>query len=189
MKRFKNLLVGAVVLSIAVLVGCASNRGITSFTDGNFTVEYDAIKDRTFYTHKELKRGAMIYNLKDNISGERENISVYISNTSMVLDVDYQWSQWLFIDSVIILDNNQDRLVINRGERSSNVISGKVLRERYYAILLDDDIDQLEKILTSQTAYCVFIGSSNRTDMLEIKPKIKTAILETIAKYRESTKK
>lgn len=152
-----------------------------------FKTTYDEIEDVTFITHKDMQKGAF-YNLKDSATGERENISLYISGKSLTIWADYQNNDWMFIDGIVFLDANNNRLKIDYGNRTdSDVKTGAVknvyVREDYGAILKDEDITNLEKLLSSSKVYVAFTGKKN-TKKMELKIKYIKAMQATIKKWK-----
>ncbi len=152
-----------------------------------FKTTYDEVEDVTFITHKDMQKGAF-YNLKDSATGERENISLYISDKSLTIWADYQNNDWLFIDGIVFLDADSNRLKIDYGKRSdSDVKKGGLknvyVREDYGAILKEEDISNLEKLLSSQKVYVAFLGKKN-TKKMELKAKYIQAMQATIEKWK-----
>lgn len=156
----------------------------------DFKVVYDDVSDSTRITHVNMELKSL-YNLKDNISGERENIRLFISNGWLAMSADYQNNEWLFINSVVFLDGNGGRLKINNGNRKEDVknFNTVFVRERYIAILEDVAAKQLYDILQAGKPTVTFVGSNYRTDKLDIKPKVKAAMIATIEKWRSLQEK
>ncbi len=166
----------------SLLVGCASTNVDVS-SDGKFKTSYDDIVDATFIVHDDMELG-YFYNLKDNISGERENVRLYISNKNLVVEADYQNKKWAFVNSVVFLDGKGGRLEVSDGERSSEIYAANVLRERYVAILDGDKPHILLEILRADKPSVAFVGTKYRTDKLEIKRATRSAMIATIEKWR-----
>ena len=94
-----------------LIVGCASTGSIS--TNGDFKTVYDDVSDITMITHSDMELG-YFYNLKDNISGERENLRLAIADKSLVMIADYQNKDWIFINSIVLLDGKGGRLKIEK---------------------------------------------------------------------------
>lgn len=94
-----------------------------------FKTTYDEVEDITFITHKDMQKGAF-YNLKDSATGERENISLYISDKSLTIWADYQNNDWMFIDGIVFLDADSNRLKIDYGKRTESDV-----KKRYCQML------------------------------------------------------
>lgn len=171
--------------TLLFFAGCESTKIEEKGTD-SFITKYDDIEDISYFTHKELEIG-YFYNLKDSISGERENISMYIADTNLIVTADYQYKDWMFIDGLVFLDDKGNRLSIKYGERtSSDIKSGYnnvYIREHYGAILKNDDIELLTTILQSGKVNVAFLGKTN-TNKMELKEKYKKAMLDTIKKFK-----
>mgnify|MGYP000219601207 CR=1 FL=1 len=168
------------------IISCASNSGIERKTEGEFTVLYDSVDVVTYYTHKdlEIKGNSEFQNLRNSFLGENENLSLYIANKSILLDMSYYNPNWLFTDSIIFLDGDNNRMVIDYGKRTVNeVITSSRIHERYVAQLSEADISKFREMARHTKLYCVFSGSKRRTDKLEIKEAQKSAILKTFEKY------
>ena len=172
------------VLFLAMLfVGCASTGGVSS--NGNFKTVYDDVSDVTMITHSDMELG-YFYNLKDNVSGERENLRLSIADKSLVMIADYQNKDWIFINSIVLLDGKGGRLKIENGKRHEEVKNLKTVfvRERYIATLDNGNIAALRDILQSEKPTASFVGTDNRTEKLDIKPKVKAAMIATIEKWQ-----
>lgn len=167
-----------VLLVVLSLVGCAS----TSASEDSFITEYDDIKNVTYITHSDLDIG-YFYNLKDSISGERENIRVYIANDSLILSVNYQWKNWAFFDSAVFLANGS-RLQIALDNRTSSIVNGNIVREQFSCIMSEADIDALLAMLSADSVQVAFTGKYT-TEKLKIPPKIINAMRATILEYRK----
>ena len=168
------------------IISCASNSGIERKTEGEFTVLYDSVDVVTYYTHKdlEIKGNSEFQNLRNSFLGENENLSLYIANKSILLDMSYYNPNWLFTDSIIFLDGDNNRMVIDYGKRTVNeVITSSRIHECYVAQLSEADINKFREMAQHTKLYCVFSGSKRRTDKLEIKEAQKSAILKTFEKY------
>ena len=168
------------------IVSCASNNGIEKTVEGDFVVSYDSIKDVTYYTHKalEIKCNSEFQNLRNIFLGENENISDYFADTSILLDMSYHNTDWIFTESIIFLDDKNNRLVIDYGKRTADeVITANRVFERYVAELSEIDFSKIREMAQHTKLYCVFSGSKGRTDKLEIKDAQKSAIIKTFEKY------
>ncbi|SKA11134.1 hypothetical protein SAMN02745152_02215, partial [Treponema berlinense] len=157
-----------------------------------FKTTYDEVEDITFITHKDMQKGAF-YNLKDSATGERENISLYISDKSLTIWADYQNNDWMFIDGIVFLDADSNRLKIDYGKRTeSDVKTGAIknvyVREDYGAIIKEEDISNLENILSSSKVYVAFLGKKN-TKKMELKAKYIKAMQATIEKWKSINEK
>lgn len=166
-----------------LLVGCASTSSIS--VDSDFKTVYDDVSDVTTITHSDMELG-YFYNLKDNASGERENLRLSIADKSLVMVADYQNKDWIFINSVVLMDGKGGRLKIENGKRHEEVKNLKTVfvRERYIATLDNDSISTLRDILQSEKPAASFVGTDGRTDKLDIKPKVKAAMIATIEKWQ-----
>lgn len=122
-----------------------------------------------------------LYNLRDSLSGERENLRLYIANGKLLLSVNYQFKNWAFFDSVVFLGNNS-RLQINLDNRSSKIISGSVVREQYDTFLNLGTIQELNNILSCDSVQVAFLGDYS-TNKISIPVKYINAMKETINKY------
>lgn len=164
-------------------VGCATTNVVV---DGDFKTVYDDVSDVTTITHKDMELG-YIYNLKDSISGERENIRLSIGNNNLVCIADYQYRDWMFINGLVFLDGKGGRLRIDNGTRHEEINKyGTVfVRERYIAPLFDEEsVNALYNILKSDKPMVSFVGTDSRTDKMRIKPNVKSAMLATIEKWQ-----
>lgn len=167
-----------IFLTCFFLFGCVSS---SVNTDSPFITDYDEVTDTTVVYHKDLELG-YFYNLKDSISGERENIRLRIIDDSLYLTVDYQFSLWSFFHTaVFIADKN--RLEIPLKRTSSHVVSGSIVRESFSAVLSDADTENLLNLLQVDSCGVAFIGDKYMTDKLAIKPKIRDAFIQTIELY------
>ena len=179
----KNVLI--LFLTLLFLIGCESTKIDNKGAD-SFITKYDDIEDITYFTHKELEVG-YFYNLKDSISGERENISMYIADKNLIVTADYQYKDWMFIEGLVFLDNAGNRLSIKYGERTSSDVktgyNNVYVREHYGVILKNNDIELLTSILQSEKVSIAFLGKTN-TSKIELKEKYKEAMLDTIAKFK-----
>lgn len=155
--------------------------------NGEFKTSYDEVQDITFIMHKDMQKG-MIYNLKDSISGERENIQLYIANKTLIAAANYQGSDWMFINGIVFLGSNGDRLKLDYGTRpDSDVKSGALknvyVREEYTVALKGEDIATLENLLTQPKVYVAFLGK-RPTKKMELKAKYVNAVKATIEKWK-----
>ena len=165
-----------------LIVGCASTGSIS--TNGDFKTVYDDVSDITMITHSDMELG-YFYNLKDNISGERENLRLAIADKSLVMIADYQNKDWIFINSIVLLDGKGGRLKIENGKRKDEVknLNTVFVRERYIAKIDNNSVSTLRDILRSEKPTASFIGTDSRTDKLDINPKVKAAMIATIEKW------
>ncbi|MBR6081273.1 MAG: hypothetical protein IKP60_14115 [Treponema sp.] len=166
-----------------IVISCQTSGSIVS-SDG-FKTSVDDVRGITFITHKDMEIGSF-YNLRDSMTGERENISLYISGTDLIASAEYQGSDWIFISGIVFLDDSGNRLAIEYGSRTdSKVRTGAVgnvyVREHYGAILKSNDISKLENILNSGKVYVAFLGKRT-TEKMELKQKYKSAMIATIEK-------
>lgn len=162
------------------LVGCASTG---TMSEDGFITYYDDVKDVTFVYHKDLDLG-FVYNLKDSLTGERENIRLYLANDNLVYTMNYQYRNWAFLYNSVFLANGK-RLEIPLKNRDTDVVSGTVVREAYITILSDDQINALYDLLSSGSVEVAFLGDKYNTGKIKIPQKVVTAMLATIEKYRE----
>lgn len=173
----------AFVLCALLFMGCASTGGVS--TSGDFKTVYDDVADVTVITHSDMELG-YFYNLKDNMSGERENIRLSIVDKSLVMIADYQDKDWIFINAVVLLDGKGGRLKIENGQRQEEVKNLRTVfvRERYTAIISNESVSALRDILQSENPTVSFVGVDRRTGKLDIKPKVKAAMIATIEKWQ-----
>ena len=157
------------------LVGCASTK-----SDGSspFITEYDDVTGVTETIHKDLRVGSF-YNLRDSITGEREHVLLSITNGQLMLGVLYQYNSWAFFNTAVFIADGK-RLEIALGDRSTNVVSGDVVREGYSVAIPDDTAAKLAEILQSNNVYIAFIGDKYTTDKIAVKPKIRDALRATL---------
>ena len=170
-----------------VLMGCQTTSVTTSSSDDGFKTYYDEVRGVSFITHKDLERG-YFYNLKDSLSGERENISIYITDKDLVAWADYQGSDWIFINGIVFLDSNGNRLALDYGSRTdSDVKSGALknvyVREDYGVKIKKSDIEKLEAIINSSKVYVAFLGKKS-TGKMELKSKYINAMKLTFEKWK-----
>ena len=148
--------------------------------NANFKTVYDDVDDVTTITHKNMEYNMGMYNLRDNILGERENVRLYISNNVLILAAIYQYSSWAFIEKLTFLNDNGSRCVIKIGKHNREVLSGSAVREYLYSALTESETATLKEVLSGSNPVVVFSGTKSRTDKLKIKPKVSSAMLETI---------
>ena len=163
------------ILFCAALIGCASNN-VTS--DGAFITKYDDVTGVTETIHKDLQVGSF-YNLRDNLAGEREHVMLTITNGKLMLGVLYQYNKWAFLTSAVFISGGE-RLEIKLDNRSTNVVSGDVVREGYAVALSDEEIEKLGALLQNDSVYIAFIGDKYTTDKIAVKPKIRDALRATL---------
>lgn len=173
------------LLALLVFVGCGSTNVADSSSGDNFKTVYDDVADVRMITHEDMELG-YFYNLKDNMSGERENIRLSITGNNLVCIADYQYKDWLFINSLVFLDGKGGRLKIDNGNRHEEVKNLKkvFVRERYIATLDNDSANALYNILKSDSPTVSFVGTDSRTDKLEIKKNVKSAMIATVEKWQ-----
>ena len=180
MKR--NLII-TMFITFLLCVGCASNSssGLTkSITSDGFISTYDVVTNTEIIDHEDLEFSPMrIYNLRDSLWGERENIRVRLINNMPVVVANYQYKDWIFLNTITFIDANNNRLVLTDGVHSRDVISGDCVREQLTVILLPEQIETLKAIL-GNSPRVVFSGSKGRTDLFEIKPKITEPMLQVL---------
>lgn len=166
-----------------LFMGCASTGGVS--TGGDFKTVYDDVSDVKVITHSDMELG-YFYNLKDNMSGERENLRLSIVDKSLVMIADYQDKDWIFINSLVLLDGKGRRLKIENGQRQEEVKNLRTVfvRERYTAIIGNESVSALRDILRSEKPTVSFVGADRRTGKLDIKPKVKSAMIATIGKWQ-----
>lgn len=175
--------------ALLVFIGCASTNVVDSSSGDNFKTVYDDVADVTMITHKDMELG-YFYNLKDNISGERENIRLSIIGSNLVCIADYQYKDWMFINSLVFLDGKGGRLKIDNGNRHEEVknLKNVFVRECYIATLDDDSVNALYNILKSDNPTVSFVGTDSRTDKLDIKKNVKSAMIATVEKWQSLKK-
>jgi len=179
----------ALLSALLVFVGCASTNVSDSSGGDKFKTVYDDVADVTMITHEDMELG-YFYNLKDNMSGERENIRLSIAGNNLVCVADYQYKNWLFINSLVFLDGKGGRLKIDNGNRHEEVknLKNVFVRERYIATLDNDSANALYDILKSDNPTVCFVGTDSRTDKLDIKGKVKSAMIATVEKWQSLKK-
>ena len=106
------------VFSFSVFAKASSSKKTSNHDD--FETVYDDVTDATRITHSDMEL-SYLYNLKDSLSGERENIRLLIINGWLAMTADYQNRNWLFIDSVVFLDGKGGRLKIADGKQNGEV--------------------------------------------------------------------
>ena len=99
----------------------------------------------------------------------------------------------MFIDGIVFLDADSNRLKIDYGKRTeSDVKTGAIknvyVREDYGAIIKEEDISNLENILSSSKVYVAFLGKKN-TKKMELKAKYIKAMQATIEKWKSINEK
>lgn len=164
-------------------INCTSTSNVSP--NGDFKTVYDDVADVTITTHPDMELG-YFYNLKDSVTGERENLRLVIANKSLIMIANYQNKDWLFISSIVFLDGKGGRLEIKGGERSDEVqtFNNTFVKEEYMVTLDNDSIASLRNILKADNPTTSFIGSKNRTAKLDIKQKVKTAMIATIENWQ-----
>ena len=174
----------ACVLVSLIFFGCASTD-VVSTTSGEFKTVYDDVADVTVRTHSDMELG-YFYNLRDNMSGERENLRLSIVDRSLALTADYQNKDWIFINSVVLLDGKGRRLKVENGQRQEEVKNLRTVfvRECYTAIIDNESVPLLREILQAENPTVSFVGTNKRADKLDIKPKVKAAMIATIDKWQ-----
>ena len=96
----------------------------------------------------------------------------------------YYNTDWIFTESIIFLDDKNNRLVIDYGKRTADeVVTANRVFERYVAELSEIDFSKLREMAQHTKLYCVFSGSKGRTVKLEIKDAQNSAIIKTFEKY------
>ena len=169
MKKLLLLFLGGGVLLF--LIGCSSTSGLVKTQqDDGFITTSDIITGNEKIQHSDFELGAF-YNLRDSITGERENIAACITDNTLVISANYQYNQWLFINEVIFIDTDTNtRLALPGGISDTEVVAGNVLRESYTVSVNNSDLATLRQIINGAPQVC-FIGTKGRTDLLKIKPK------------------
>lgn len=181
-----------------------------SSSENDFKVVYDDVADITMITHVNMElNNKGNYNLQSYAStlSECENIRMCIADKSLCMFADYQHNtDWLYMESLVFLDGQGGRLEINDGSRRDKVehtveknainsvftkgligedlTNETVVRESYMAILDGETAGKLSDILQAEKPTVSFVGKNGRTDKLVIKPKVKSAMIATIEKWR-----
>lgn len=148
--------------------------------NANFKTVYDDVDDVTTITHKNMEYNMGLYNLRDNILGERENVRLYISNNVLILAAIYQYSSWAFVEKLTFLNDSGARCVVKIGKHNREVLNGSAVREYLYSALIETAAAELKEVLSGSNPVVVFSGTKARSDKLKIKPKVSSAMLETI---------
>ena len=146
----------------------------------NFKIEYDDIEDVTTITHKDLDFNMGWYNIKESLSGERENLRIYIRDNSLILAAIYQFSHWSFVEKLTFLNDDGARCVVKVGNHDREVLNASAVREYLYTALTESETAELKEVLSGSNPIVVYSGTKSRTDKLKIKPKVSSAMLETI---------
>ncbi len=155
--------------------------------NASFKTVYDDVDDVTTITHKNMEYNMGMYNLRDNILGERENVRLYIRNNVLVLAAIYQYSSWAFVEKLTFLNDNGARCVVKIGKHDREVLSGSAVREYLYTALTESETAALKEVLSGSNPVVVYSGTKARSEKLKIKPKVSSAMLETI-EYFENMK-
>ena len=166
------------VLFCLALVSCASNN-VTS--DGAFVTTYNEVTGNTETIHKDLKVGSF-YNVRDSITGEREHVMLVIQNDKLLFGMLYQNSKWAFFNTAVFIANGQ-RLEIPLENRQTKIVSGDVLRENYTTLVSNETAASLHELLAQGSCGVAFIGENYTTEKIELKPKIRDALLATLEYY------
>lgn len=200
------------VLSVSAFAKKSSKKAVDE--DGFKTV-YDDVADITMITHVNMElKDKGNYNLQSlaNSLSECENIRMCIAEKVLTVFADYRHNtDWLYMESIVFLDGKGGRLEINNGSRrdkvehviEKNAISSTftkgflgedltnetVVRESYMAILDGETAGKLSDILQAEKPTVTFVGKNGRTDKLIIKPKVKSAMIATIEKWRSLQEK
>lgn len=156
--------------------------------NANFKTVYDDVEDVTTVIHKDLEYNMGWYNIKESLSGERENIQLYIYNGSLIMQAIYQFSSWAFIEKLTFLNDNGARCVVKIGKHNREVLSGSAVREYLYSALTESETAALKEVLSGSNPVVVYSGTKSRTDKLKIKPKVLNAMLETLGYFESITK-
>lgn len=206
----KNKFVLAVCVICALSFSAFAKRNAKRTPKDDFKVVYDDVADITTITHVDMKLKARgDYNLQSRAStlSECENIRMCIADKSLCMFADYQHNtDWIYMESIVFLDGQGGRLVINNGSRRDKVehtveknainsvftkglvgedlTNETVVRESYMAILDSETADKLSDILQAEKPTVSFVGKNGRTDKLVMKPKVKAAMIATIEKWR-----
>lgn len=167
-----------IIFLCALFIGCASNN-VSS--EGGFITEYDEVRGVTSTIHEDLQAG-MIYNIRDNLAGEREHVMLVIQDNRLGLGVLYQYRNWAFLTKVVFIANGQ-RMEIKLDNRQTSIVTPTVVREGYSVYLSDAEAEKLRALLAVDSCAVAFIGDKYTTDKIAIKPKIRAALLATIERY------
>ena len=178
---------GCEMKKIFIFILVFSAVGLFAQDNANFKTIYDDVEDVTTVIHKDLEYNMGWYNIKESLSGERENIQLYINNDALILKAIYQFSSWAFVEKLTFLNDNGSRCVIKISQHNREVLSGKAVREYLYSALTESETAALKEVLSGSNPVVVYSGTKARTDKLKIKPKVLNAMIETIA-YFESMK-
>lgn len=163
----------------ALFLGCTSTN---VSNEGGFITEYDEVRGVSSTIHADLKPG-MIYNIRDNLAGEREHVMLIIQNNRLGLGVLYQYNKWAFFNKVVFIANGE-RLELKLDNRNSSVVTSSIVRESYSIYLSDADIEKLRGLLSAESCGVAFIGEKYTTDKMTIKQKARAALLATIEHYK-----
>lgn len=168
-----------ILCAVVLFFGCASVEDYVQ--EGNFRIKYNDVSGVTEIVHNDLIVGGL-YNLRDNIFGERENIRVVLENNFLFLSVMYQYKSFgYFTDAVIIA--NGERLQIPLTDRKTHVGSGFV-RENYATLLTPELAAELRRLMLSDNCVVAFLGDYT-TDKMAVSAEIREAVIETIDYYLE----
>ena len=165
---------------IFIFILVLSAFGLFAQDNANFKTSYDDVEDVTTITHKDLEYNMGWYNIKESLSGERENIQLYINNNALIMAAIYQFSTWAFVEKLTFLNDNGSRCVIKISKHNREVLSGSAVREYLYSALTESETAALKEVLSGPNPVVVYSGTKSRTDKLKIKPKVSAAMIETI---------
>ena len=139
-------------------------------------VKHDDSQNVTFYQHYELYRYA-------------ENIMLYISlkgnSKDLRLGLMYNGSDWLFFDTAILTNENDNRLDMsfNSDDKHTDVYWDGSLYEKIDTLLLLEQIDLIETILKNGSIIKLQLSGA-RSEDYQIPENIVSALLDMIDFYR-----
>ena len=175
----KKIFLVLFVLFSFVIFSCVSTSSYTQ--EGNFRHYYNDVTGVSELIHEDLNTD-IVYDLRDNIFGEREHFSVEIKNGSLILVCYYQYKKSAnFSDAVVIADN--ERLQIHLDSRSVQIGSNFV-REYYVSVLSPETAADIRRMMQSEKCAVAFLGDYT-TDKMAVSAEIREAVIETIDYYLE----
>lgn len=178
MKKLLILLLPAILLISCVSIPMADANG--------FYTDYDDVREVTTIEHDYFKNAGMLYNLKDSITGERENLDFLITNDFLFVVAKYQYNSWAFIDSLVFIGSGK-KIKIALPDNSRNAYAGYI-REICSNALSNNDAIALREILQDPAATVSFLGSKRDSEKLKINRDLRDAAIKTIDKYLELNK-
>ncbi len=176
-----------ILLLLIVMTGCAS----IDYDENGLYTNYNEVSNSTLIIHKELFSGYNLSSYMDKFINWDRNINLVISindkNISEIgIQASFTYADWIFMDGILFFnESNTSRIEITGGEteRDTSVDVNVLCHEIYTDILSNDEIQNLQELLTeTEPIFCAFLGKSN-TDKMEISQEVRNAMLIIIEKY------